>query len=185
MKYLVQISEEIKRRIPELTKSVFPARIDSEGRILIPSESTANEFVFAGIKDNESNYFYIRHRDGGKIRFEESVNTRRFTGFQNFVRVVYELRVVIVMKNVDPYVLEEKVRSALIGVDLPNIKGIQNQNVVPRESTIDSITVLKEESPKAKQFDKNLIFVAIDFDLEFDQDQAIIDFCDNPCHFNS
>ena len=179
--YLELISQEVKRRIPELTKSVFPARIDSEGRVLIPSQDNANEFVFAGIKDNDSNYFYIRHRDSGKIRFEEPTNIRRFTSFQHFVRVRYELRIVVVMKSVDPYKIEEKIRAAINGVNLPVCQGIFNPETDPIESIIDSIAVLKEESPKVKQFDKNLIFVSFDFDLLFDQDQGIIDFCDNPC----
>jgi len=179
--FLQIISNEILKRNPNLTKGFFPARIDSEGRVLIQSESNSNEFVYSGIKDNESNYFYIRHRDSGKIRFEESVNTKRAVAFQSYFHVVYEFRVVVVQKNVDSYALEELTRSSLVGAQLNNCRGIMNPDVKLRESTIDSITVLKEESNKAKTFDKNFIFVAIDFDLEFDQDQNIIDFCNNPC----
>jgi hypothetical protein len=40
--------------------------------------------------------------------------------------------------------------------------------IKPIKSTIDAIAVLAEESPKPKQFDKSLNFVAIDFDVVFE-----------------
>ena len=87
----------------------------------------------------------------------------------------YELRLVACLKNWCAYNAEDSIRTALINADLPDISDnvprrmkITNAGITPKKSIIDSISVLGEESPKPKQFDKNLIFVAIDFDLQFE-----------------
>jgi hypothetical protein len=167
--FLEMISNEVIRYVPEFNKSIFLARIDDEGRILMQTSPTSNEFQWAGLSDTESDYFYIRHRDGGEIFFEEAANGKTYTCGHKRMLTRYELRLVACGKGLDPYNLEEKIRLGLMSCripDQPDIKGIQ---MIPRRSQIDSIQVMKDEVPKPKQFDKNLIFVAVDFDLMFEK----------------
>jgi hypothetical protein len=88
------------------------------------------------------------------------------------------------MKNVDAYELESRIRFVLMNANLPNSSTFANATVSPVSSQIDSIQVLSEESKAPKIFDKNLIFVAHDFDLTADVDMALEFYCQNPC-FNA
>jgi len=183
---LQTISDAIINRLPnEFKKSVFLARIDDEGRVLIPSGSQ-NEFVFAGLDDREGGFFYIRHREGGKIQFSESPTTKKFAAMQNFTRVRYELRLVACVRNVEPYFIEEQIRFAIMNANLPSCAAFANVAVEPVESNVDSIAVLKEESPKkSKPFDKNLFFISHDFNIVGDRDFALEYYCENPCQNSS
>jgi hypothetical protein len=163
------ISNDIIKNIPEIQKGIWLARIDDEGRVLIQSDPNTNEFKWAGITDNEGSYFYIRHRDSGEIFFEESVAKMPTSCGVSAHVVRYELRIVACMKNWCAYNLEERIRTALGKCFIPNLPDIKNIKIKPQRSQIDSIQVMKEESPKPKQFDKNLMFVAIDFDLLFEK----------------
>jgi hypothetical protein len=167
--YLEIIKNDLLRIIPEFGKGIYLARIDDEGRVLRQRNPESNEFEYAGLSDTEGNYFYIRHRDSGEISFEESPNSKPSVscGQTRFV-VRYELRLVASLRLFCPYSLEEKLRSALVGTRFPNSTERRNVSIIPRKSIIDSIAVLKEESPKPKPFDKNLIFVGIDFDLTYE-----------------
>lgn len=166
---LEKIANHVKAIIPDLSKAVYLARIDPEGRILIQSEPTKNEFVYAGINDNDANYFYIRHRDGGEIFYEESANARQFSCSPvNRVNSRYELRLVAVQRNWCGYNLEHAIRTALMTLRIGDFDEFRLIQIKPVKSIIDSISVLNEESPKPKQFDKNLTFVAVDFDVVFE-----------------
>lgn len=164
--FLDDIAQNVKLRT-SIEKAVYLARIDEEGRVLMQSNPTTNEFVWAGISDTDSNYFYIRHRDSGQIFYEESPDARIKSCGHSKTITRYELRLVAVLKNWCPYNTEETLRSALLTTKMPNMDNKTGARVILRQSCIDSIQVLKDESPKPKQFDKNMIFVAIDFDLEF------------------
>jgi hypothetical protein len=173
--YLINIADSVKQFLPQLEKAVYPARIDEEGRILMQSTANQNEFVYAGIRDSDSNYFYIRHRDSGEIFFEESPAKAKISCGQSSTVARYEFRLVAVLKNWCPYNTEENLRMALLHADLPNYTqsspirvNISNVGVKMVKSCIDSIQVLKDETSKPKQFDKNNIFVAVDFDLYMD-----------------
>lgn len=170
--YLDNIAASVKRFLPQLDRGIYLARIDEEGRILMQSNPDQNEFVYAGIRDNDGNYFYIRHRDSGEIFFENSASKSQISCGQTNMIARYELRLVAVVRNWCAYNTEAALRNALIAASLENINQIspihmliRNPGVMPIRSCIDSIQVLKDESPKAKQFDKNNIFVSIDFDL--------------------
>ena len=173
--FLDSIANSVRQYLPILEKAVYLARIDEEGRVLVQSTERQNEFVYAGLKDNENNYFYIRHRDGGEIFFEDAPNSKRLVCGHTKIVSKYELRLVACLKNWCAYNAESTIRKALINADLPDINdnvpvamNITNASIMPKKSVIDSISVLTEESPKPKQFDKNLIFIAIDFDLTFE-----------------
>lgn len=163
-------------------KGVAIARLDDEGRVLI-QEGNVNEFRFAGLNDYDDSYFYIRHRSTGEITYGDS-SQKKFTGIQTFVRVEYQMRIVACMKNSDPYALESQIRYVLMNANLPNSSTFANATISPVSSQIDSIQVLFEESKQGKPFDKNLIFVAHDFNLTADVDMALEFYCENPC-FNA
>lgn len=164
--FLDDIANNIKSRLG-IDKAVYLARIDEEGRVLMQSNPNQNEFVWAGISDIDSNYFYIRHRDSGSIFYEDSPDSRIKSCGHSKTITRYELRVVCCLKNWCPYNTEETLRSALLTTKLPNTDNKTGARIILRQSCIDSIQVVKDESTKPKQFDKNIIFVAVDFDLEF------------------
>lgn len=175
IQYIAIIADTIKQYLPQLDKAVYLARIDDEGRILMQNQANQNEYVYAGIKDNDSNYFYIRHRDSGEIFFTDSSSPSISSCTNTNIISRYELKVVACLRNWCPYNTEEMIRRALMNAALPDINDnvppgmyIRNASISPIRSVIDSIAVLKEESSKPKQFDKNLIFVAVDFDLELE-----------------
>ena len=165
------IAKHIEARIPAFEKSIHLARIDSEGRIL-KQENNSNSYVWGGIDDSLNNYFYIRHRDEGLIHYEELSNDRRIASLERWSLVRVDLRLVAVMRNADQYDLEAKLRSAIMSTRFKNEVGFQNGRTELRRSSIDSIAILKEESPKPKEFDPALTFVAFDFDLVFEQNET-------------
>lgn len=160
--------ERIHQAVPDLKKAVYLAKIDEEGRILKQVVPTQSEYKWAGIADNEGDYFYIRHRDGGEIYFEDPADTKRFYCSHRRQLNRYELRLVAVMRGVSGMELETKIRKALIKTILADIGEIKKIEFIPRKSIIDTMAVFKEESPTQKPFDKSLTFVAIDFDLTFE-----------------
>lgn len=162
------ISNEITRHVPEFEKGIYLARIDDEGRILIQKDPIKNEFVWGGISDQDSRYFYIRHRDSGEIQFEESPNRPFSSCGSKKIISRYELRLVASLRNWCSYNLEDRLRRALMSIRIPDTPEMKSAIIQPRRSQIDSIAVLKEETPKPKQFEKSMIFVAIDFDLIFE-----------------
>jgi len=68
---------------------------------------------------------------------------------------------------------------------LPSCAAFANVAIEPVESNVDSIAVLKEESKKSKPFDKNLFFIAHDFNIVGDRDFALEFYCENPCQNGS
>lgn len=174
--YLDNIADSIKQYLPQLDKAIYLARIDDEGRVLMPNPDNQVEYVYAGIMDNDFNYFYIRHRDSGEIFYSEPSTLKQMTCGQSSVIAKYELRTVISIKNWCAYNTEEMVRRALMNVYLPDYNTnnsssqyITNANITLVKSMIDSIAVVTEESPdRKKQFDKNINFIAVDFDLEME-----------------
>lgn len=173
--FLDAVASSVKQYLPILDKAVYLAKIDDEGRILVQSADRQNEYAYAGLKDNDSNYFYIRHRDGGEIFFSDAPDAKRLACGHTKIQSRYELKLVACLKNWCAYNAEDTIRRALVNADLPDINdnvpvrmNITNASIMPKRSVIDSISVLEEESPKPKQFDKNLIFVAIEFDLTFE-----------------
>lgn len=177
------ICDAVHSAIPQLTKSVSLAKIDSQGRILV-KHSGQNEYSFAGIHDHDSGYFYVRHRNDGKIFFgPASGSVKPVTYFQNFFKIEYQLRLVACVRNADPYLLETAIRGAVMNASLPNSAVFQNCEILPVQSIIDPISVVIAESPDdvLQPFDKNLTFVAFDFDLTGNRDFALDKFCENPC----
>ena len=163
------ISNDITRIIPQFKKSIYLARIDEEGRVLVQTSPTSNEFKWAGVSDNDGDYFYIRHRDEGNIFYEESGEPVKFSCNHYIMNVRYELKLVAVLRNACPYTLENTLRDTLISFKLPDQGNIKKIRFMPVKSTIDSIQVMKDESPKSKSFDKNLIFVGIEFDMNYEK----------------
>ncbi len=180
MKEIIEsLVAQLLQSIPEFKRGVAIARLDEEGRVLL-QDATSNEFTFAGLHDQDENYFYIRHKETGEINYSES-SAKKFAGIQNFFRVNYEMRIVACVRRADCYALEEKIRFALMNATLPSCSAFQNVAINPVRSQVDSITVLKEESKKAKPFDKSLIFVSHDFNIVGDRDFALEFYCENPC----
>ena len=54
--FIPYIAEQVKQYLPQLGRVVYLARIDEEGRVLMPREDNQNEFVYAGLSDTEGNY---------------------------------------------------------------------------------------------------------------------------------
>jgi len=154
---------------PLFEKGVSLARIDSKGRILIQTDPEKNEFQWGGITDQSQNYFYIRHRNSGEI-FHEPAPGKQFVSCNGPGKTVsrYEFRVVSCMTNFCPYKLEKIIRDSLVMADFQNTTTVSKINATPIRSQIDSMAVVEEENPEPKQFDKNLIFVAVDFDLSME-----------------
>lgn len=172
------LADSIHQWIPEMKKSVYLATIDDDGRVLIKNENE-NEYSFAGVHDHDDLYFYLRFRNDGRIQFSESPNNKRFTAFQKFFRIKYQLTVVACVRGVEPHCLEERLRFAIMTASLPSTATFTNVFVEPVESWIDPIAVVKRESPnKNKPFDKKLTFVAFDFDLIGDRDMTLEEYCD-------
>lgn len=179
MKYVIDcLAKDILTKLG-FKKGVAIARLDEEGRVLI-QEPNVNEFRFAGLNDYDDSYFYIRHRSTGEINYGDS-SQKKFTGMQNFIRAEYQMRIVACMKNIDAYELESKIRFVLMNADIEESATFANPTITPVSSQIDSIQVLFEESKQGKPFDKNLIFIAHDFNLTADVDMALEFYCQNPC----
>jgi hypothetical protein len=180
MKEIIQcLSQDLLSKIG-FKKGVAIARLDEEGRVLI-QDNGVNEYRFAGLNDYDDSYFYIRHRSTGEITYGDS-SQKKFTGIQNFFRVEYQMRVVACIKNADAYDLESRIRYVLMNANLPSSSTFANATITPVQSQIDSIQVLTEESRTPKIFDKNLIFVAHDFNLTADVDMSLEYYCENPCY---
>ena len=180
--FVCSIAESINSVIPVLTKYVHLAKLDDDGRVLV-RDANSNEYHFAGIHDQDSAYFYIRFRNNGRIEYQSPSTNKKFTGIQSFFQIRYQLRVVACLRGANPYVLEEQLRAAVMNANLPSTATFANVSIVPVESIIDPVTVVIEESPqkKGRAFDKNLTFVAFDFDLVCDRDMALENYCANPC----
>jgi hypothetical protein len=172
--YISHIATRIKQYLPQIDRVIYLARIDDEGRVLMPKDDNQNEFVYAGLSDIEGNYAYIRHADAGEINYSAATSRQIDScGSNHRINAAYSLRVVVCLKNWCAYNAEEQIRKALLTVNLSDYSNgtelMRYASVTPTKSTIDSIAVLKDESPnKKKQFDKNLIFVASDFDLQYE-----------------
>jgi hypothetical protein len=176
------IANAIHAKIPSLTKSVYLAKIDDEGRVLVRNPES-NEYQFAGIHDQDSAWFYIRFRNDGRIEYQSPSTDKKFASFQSFFQIRYKLRVVACLRGAEPWMFEEQLRSAVMNADLPSTATFANVSIIPVESIIDPVSVVIEESPgkKGRAFDKNLTIVAFDFDLVGDRDLALENYCDNPC----
>lgn len=176
------IVDSIKTNVPEMKTAIYLAKIDDDGRVL-KRDVNQNEYTFAGIHDRDDGYFYIRLRNDGKIQFSETSTSKKFASIQNFYRMRYNLRVVACLRNSDPVCFEEKIRFAIMNAGLVSNSSFANVSIEPIESTIDPMTVVSEESPKGvvKPFDKNLTFIAFDFDLIGDRDMSLEYYCLNPC----
>ena len=183
MEHLVcLIADAIHGKIPELKKSVYLAKIDDDGRVLV-RDSSSNEYQFAGIHDQDSGWFYIRFRNDGRIEYQSPSTDKKFASFQSFFQIQYKLRVVACLRGAEPWKFEEHLRSAVMNANLPSTATFANVSIIPIESTIDPVSVVIDESPgkKGRPFDKNLTIVAFDFDLVGDRDLALENYCDNPC----
>lgn len=183
MEHLIcKVAESIHSVIPSLTKSVYLAKIDDDGRVLV-RDANSNEYQFAGIHDQDSGWFYIRFRNDGRVEYQSPSTTKKFTGIQSFFQIRYQLRVVACLRGAEPWQLEERLRMAVMNADLPSTATFANTGIIPVESTIDPVTVVIAESPgkKGRPFDKNMTIVAFDFDLVGDRDMALENYCENPC----
>jgi len=180
--FICTIADAIHAKIPSLTKSVYLAKIDDDGRVLV-RDKNSNEYQFAGIHDQDSAWFYIRFRNDGRIEYQSPSTSKKFTSFQSFFQIRYQLRVVACLRGAEPWMFEEHLRSAVMNANLPSTATFANVSIIPVESTIDPVSVVIAESPgkKGRAFDKNLTFVAFDFDLVGDRDLALENYCENPC----
>lgn len=168
IKYILDKLKDSIHHFAGISNVFYLARIDEEGRVLIQIEEGKNEFKALGPTDTMSSYVYIRHMEGGNIMIDEMFDGRKLSCNHKRFNVVYNLRLVAGVQNADCYVLEDSLRSSIASTSVGDTHQMKNIKLLPRKSVIDSMTVVKEESPKPKQFDKNLIFVAIDFDLTFE-----------------
>lgn len=144
-------------------KGVSLAFRDSSDRVLTQPDPKVNEFVWAGLSDSEGNYFYIRHRDSGLIKYETS--PLRFSSCAGGGQLAkYELRLVACMREINPYLLEEGLSRVML--KFPRSQYCEGAvEVVLVNSNLSSLGVLEEEVPEKKQFDPSLIFMSMDFDL--------------------
>jgi len=163
-----EISDLILREVDDFDRFILDARKDEEGRVTIPIEINGNERAFGGITDSNGCFFYMRWRDD-YIFYEDAGEDRRTGSCENFLEQRSPIRIVAVLdRPCDPYNIEAKIRTALLKYRIQRGAGIKSGRIIVRQSLIDSFLVLKEESPKPKKFDKNLTFVAVDFDLSID-----------------
>jgi len=164
---LEAITDELKHRQPRFQTGISLGFIDREGRILTQTQPDRNEFEWAGISDNLENYFYIRHRSSGNISHESTGNTKQFSSCNpNSIQLSrYELKLVACLRNFCPYTMERQIRDSLITARFPSIAGVSKIAAMPINSDVNSMGVVEEEAGKPKQFDPNLIFVSVDFDL--------------------
>lgn len=147
---------------------ILDARKDEEGRVTIPIEINGNERTFGGITDANGCFFYFRWREDF-IFYEEMNGDKRFASCENFVEQRSPFRLVAVVDHeVDPFALEAGIRQTLLRWKMNPSSGIKNGRTILRQSLVDSIEVLKEETKSPKKFDKNLTFVLIDFDLSIE-----------------
>lgn len=177
------IGNNILQRMPEMKRGVWLAFLDKNGRVL-SKQPGQNEFEFAGIEDLDDAYFYIRFRDEGQVSHSETPNAKKFASMQQFFRARYELRAVAVLRNAEPQCLEEKLRVAILTANLPQTASHANPNIEPVTSYLNSMHVLRKETPgeKERPFDVNMSFVALDFDLVVDIDVNLPVFCEAPCN---
>lgn len=164
-----EILEYIARLIKEESNcfdSFFTlAQKDEEGRVLL-RVGNVNEFKFVGLNDIERNYFYFRIGDESTIQYIDQDTTRRLASCSpDYVEQRVPLRLVAVVYRKDPFELESELRRLLMSIEIPGNENANGIRISLKSSVLDSFQVMKEESPKMKKFDKNLIFVAIDFDL--------------------
>lgn len=163
-----EIADLILHEVDDFDRFILDARKDEEGRVTIPIEINGNERAFGGISDSNGCFFYMRWRDD-YIFYEDAGEDRRTGSCENFLEQRSPIRIVAVLdRPCDPYNIEAKIRTALLKYRIQRGSGIKSGRIIVRQSLIDSFLVLKEESPKPKKFDKNLTFVAIDFDLSID-----------------
>lgn len=164
--YLEAISRSLFNQNPLFQKGVSLAFLDDKGRVMMQINPEQNEYQWAGISDTSQNYFYIRHRDSGEI-FHEQVDQKNYGSCSGPTVQLsrFEFRVVASMVNFCPYKLEKIIRDGLMAANFPDTAAITGVTVTPVRSNVNSMAVVAEETPVTKQFDKNLIFVAVDFDL--------------------
>lgn len=160
--YFKHIAEVIHRNFPQVTHSAWPAIIDEDGRILKQVDPGRNEFEWAGIDDAIKEYFYIRHRDGGIVKWEPQVaGDKRFTSCSptTSMNEVLELRLVLSVCGFDRYKLTQ------MGMDALLHSACMAFTIRPIQAITDTITLVKDEFPKPKQFSPDIQMVGIDFDL--------------------
>jgi hypothetical protein len=186
IEYINTIIESVKQSVPEIKKAIALAKIDDENRVLV-RDQTSNEYIFAGINDLDNGWMYVRTRDDGRINFSDPSTNKKFAAMQSFFRVRYELRIVAMLKNVDPWCLEESIRFGVMNAPLASTASFANISIIPVESIVDPISVATAESPskKPKPFSKNMTMVAFDFDLVGDRDMALDAYCLHPCSGSS
>jgi hypothetical protein len=186
IEFINTIIESVKQSVPEIKKAIALAKIDDENRVLV-RDQTSNEYVFAGINDLDNGWMYVRTRDDGRINFSDASTNKKFASMQSFFRVRYELRIVAMLKNVDPWCLEESIRFGVMNAPLASTASFANVAIIPVESIVDPISVATAESPskKPKPFSKNMTMVAFDFDLVGDRDMALDAYCLHPCSGSS
>lgn len=172
--YLSLIANELKRAFPQLSDVIYVAHLDEEGRILIQRDDQQNEFEYAGMMDNKGDYAYIRYMGDGEINYSPAMTKNVYScGSHSRIQMTTNCRVVVCLRNWCKYNAEDTVRRVLMTTIMPDKNGVNESvklvSATPIRSMIDSIAILKEESPKKqKQFDKNLIFVATDFALNME-----------------
>ena len=140
--------------------------------IILPESMTRIPHIFIFGSGTMGGLNIKRHRQQKIHR-----NSNRFSN------PITQLRVVACLRAANPWSLEEQLRAAVMNANLPSTATFANVSIVPVESIIDPVTVVIEESPqkKGRAFDKNLTFVAFDFDLIGDRDMALENYCANPC----
>ncbi len=157
--------DNVLRQAPMFEKYFGLARKDHEGRILMPI-GNQNEYEWVGIQDNKCNYFYARYRDGSMIRYEEAEESRFSSSCEDVVKAIYELRIVAVFRGEKPENVERLISSALVRTKFNSTKDIRSAKVKLKASDTDAISVFIDENEDERGFDKNLLFVSVDFDLE-------------------
>lgn len=165
---LQAITDEMIHRNPRFQHGISLGFMDKDGRVMKQKDAGRNEFEWAGIDDGIHNYFYIRHRTSGLISHEPSQGGgKAFSSCSPNANQVsrYELRLVACLHNYCPYTLEREIRTSLIMARFPLVQGMSKVSAIPVTSDVNSMGVVEEETGKARPFDPNLNFVAVDFDL--------------------
>ncbi len=164
-----EILEHIAKDVFEMTgcfDTFFALAKMDENRRVILQDGKSNEFRNVGITDVQRNFFYFRIGDEGSIQYIDNNSTRRLSSCSlEYIEQRVPVRLVAVVYRKDPIDLEAELRRALLTVQVPGNENANGIRISLKASIVDPLKVLSEEATKPKKFDKNLFFVAIDFDL--------------------
>lgn len=171
MQLIQSILEQVKTGSGFFDNYYGLARKNHLGHVVIPVPGK-NEYKWAGITDDQSNYFYCRFRDGSRVRYEQAESSKIFSGCEEVVKSIYELRIVAVVRSLLSEDVEKAISSELLKIKFVPCKDLRLTRIFLKGSDTDSISVFIDEHDKQDDFDPDLILVSVDFDVEVTHAQS-------------